>query len=689
MKTALIIGGGDTDPLFISRIHSRSTILICADHGADSVLEAGLVPDLIVGDMDSIDEVTLHHFHTLGVEVHQDGDEDLLDTEIAILKAIESGADRIIILGAWGDRIDQSLPAFGFLLPDRIPQSVPGQFSLSFSGQVFIVTDHSLISHIAAGGRQTVPTIPGTRVGLIPLPGAENVHTHGLRYELDGIDLSFSETMSVSNIATEECFDVSCNSGDIAVIQWFSDSHYLEHRVRELTGRQQELEDDREYYEVIRALYDHGGKGPTDPEGKAQRLRLTRAFLDALVPGHTDLSIIHIAGTSGKGSTALFLHSILTGAREHPTGLLISPHIHDPNERIIVDGNPIPHRNFVRIWRELIPGVRQLEQEYGVIFLYQELLLLIAIRHFIAEGVEWAVIETGLGGRFDQTRALEADITAITQIDLDHTHILGNTIGDIAYEKAGIIRQTVDLHTSETDPEALRVFGHICDQHGSNLIRCIPEPGSEHVPGRYSLRGQEFTIIQPGEHQIMNAALATSIAMDRVLDIPPDIIRPILLQTRLPGRIEIRGDLIIDTGHNPREIRTLSRTLRELLPVGTGRIVICGMAGRKDHASMLEAVGEMADTVILTKAGYRGEDPTGLRSICRSLPGFGRVGSVITEPYPIRAFRLGKLLQKKYTEASNRITGNEDRCVLIVTGSTFLVDEIFNPDPELRRINSS
>lgn len=678
MKTALIIGGGATDPLSLSRVHAPDNLVICADHGADVAWEAGLVPDLIVGDLDSVSQDTLHHFRSLGVEVIHDGSSDLLDTEIALMKAIEAGADRIILFGGWGNRIDQSLSTFGFLLPQRIPQSITLKTGIPYSGEVHIVTDRSLIGLVTSGS--SIPTMKGSRIGLIPLPRAIGVSTTGLKYELLDSDLMFSTTMSISNVSVGDAFEVTFSSGELAVIQWYNDMEDLERRISELTGKASLLTQDREYYRTIRTIYDHGGIIPTDPEGKEQRLKLTRIFLDTLVPKHTELHIAHIAGTSGKGSTALFLHHII--ARTHTTGLLISPHLHDPNERIQVSGTPIPHQNLVCIWNKLFPRIQELEKKHGVLFLFQEIFLLIALTYFLEQGVEWAVIETGLGGRFDQTSVLDANVTAITQVDLDHTHILGNTIEEIAQEKGGIIRPGIPLVTTETDAEALAVFDSICERQGSRMVQCAPEdvaPSAQDGMGiTFAADGTSYNISQPGYHQAVNASLAVTIARE-TLGMDPASIQEGLLAARLPGRIEVRGDLIIDTGHNPREMKVLSETVRKLAPEGVPRIVVCGISEAKDHRAMLKEIVGMADVIILTKAGYRGEDPRNLLRLLLEIPEFSRIKGVMVEDRPLTAYRLARSIRDEKGGSG----------LIIVTGSTFLVDEIFNPDPMLREINSS
>ena len=695
MKTALIIGGGEMDPLLLASIHDPADIVLCADRGAETAWEADITPDVIIGDMDSISSGTLNHFFRAGVRVVTDSSPDHLDTELAVIEAVKLGVGRIVILGSWGDRIDQSLASFSFLDPANIPISRREKDGITFQGDIIVVTPGSIIRSVPSGSSHSLKR--GTKIALLPLPQATGVTTRGLQFELKDVDLTFSGCWSVSNSVAGDPIEVQYREGNLALMTMFLRGADMVGELRRIMGRAGIPDTERDYHRVLREIYDHRGKAPPTGEEKEARLTLTRKLLDRVCPGLGSISIVHIAGTSGKGSVALYLQSILS--RRFPTGLVISPHLHDLNERIQVNGKPIPHSEVVRIWDELQGEVRRFEEETGEIVLFHEIILLIAFTYFRNRNIDWAIVETGLGGRYDQTRVLDPKVTVITQIDLDHTHILGTTVLEIAHEKAGIIRPGIPLYTAEQNDQVLELFRKRCQGSGSLFQHCLPVRWSPaDGMGMTFVHGETgYSIHQAGEHQAVNANLAVSIA-EEIPGVREEDLREGLDQTHLPGRIEVRGRLIIDTAHNALELRMLHRTLTACLPKGIGRVVVCGMADTKDHEAMLREVGKLADILILTRAGYRGEDPMRLLQMTRKLDEFNGVRGVLVEPDPLKAYRLGRRIAYGVVEGhgeggehmegeERRSNGTVDRC-LIVTGSTFLVDEIFNPDEELRRINS-
>jgi len=434
--------------------------------------------------------------------------------------------------------------------------------------------------------------------------------------------------------------------------------------------------EESDYLNAVYEIFNYGGRGPRTVEKKEKRLRFTHRALETLCPDFEKIRVAHIAGTSGKGSTALFLHSILF--REKRTGLVISPHILDFNERIQIDGRPVSHPEITRHWNGLRPGLMKFERESGETALFQDIVLLLAFRLFMEYEVEWAVVETGLGGRFDQTSALNPSLTIITKIGLDHTHILGRTIPEIALEKAGIIRTGVGVYTTEREGEAFEVIRRAAEERGAPLK--VVEPHKirflEGCTGmEFTLGNERYRIPVVGVHQAKNAALAASASNSLEGITLPDIKKG-LESARLPGRIEFRGRLIIDTGHNPLELRALFSTLEHCLSPGKW-VVVCGFADTKDHRGMLREVLKFADAVVLTKAEYRGAEPERLFEIARTIPGAEKK-EIFVERRAAEAVEKGRSISLM----------EEGRGFLVVTGSTFLIDEVFNPHPLLRALNS-
>ena len=444
-------------------------------------------------------------------------------------------------------------------------------------------------------------------------------------------------------------------------------------------GRGNPVENEKEYLSAVYEIYNHGGKGAGTLKEKKERLNFTRQALKTLCPGFEKIKIAHIAGSCGKGSTAIFLHSILS--RKKRTGLITSPHLFDFNERIQLNRTVIHHTQLAHLWRKLLPELLKFEREYGERALFQDIVLLLGFRFFLKHEVEWAVVEVGLGGRFDQSNALDTTLSIITRIGLDHTQILGNTLPEIAREKAGIIRPGVEVHTLKPDKEskeAFRVIQETAERLEAPLITVQPEKirfmrGCRGM--NFSLHGERFWIPVAGRHQTENAALSIS-AANSVSGIELKDIKKGLESSRLPGRIELRDRLIMDIGHNTTELRALFNTLRVCLPSGK-RVVVCGFADTKDHYGMLKEVMGFADAVVITQSEYRGADPMRLLEIA-STYARAEEKTVIVEKDPVIALRKGNSLLKT----------QKNEGFLVVTGSTFLIDEIFNPNLSLRALNS-
>ena len=223
--------------------------------------------------------------------------------------------------------------------------------------------------------------------------------------------------------------------------------------------------DQGDYLEVVDRIYDLPGHllgGPEvfvpTPEQRLERIRVTREFLDRAVPGWREVRTVHVAGTSGKGSTAWMLAAMLS--RRHRTGLVTSPHLFDIRERIRIDLEPISREDLVRVFSDRVeaPCRRLVEEDDAFALRFPEVILACAFAHFLDVGVTWAVVEVALGGRYDQTNVLEPQAAAITNVSLDHMHQLGESIEEIAHHKAGVIKNGVPIYTTEEDGTVLSII---------------------------------------------------------------------------------------------------------------------------------------------------------------------------------------------------------------------------------------
>lgn len=283
---------------------------------------------------------------------------------------------------------------------------------------------------------------------------------------------------------------------------------------------------------------------------------------------------IHIAGTNGKGSTAAFIESVLreTGFR---VGLYTSPHLLDFTERIRVNGKTIPWKTVVGYTNELRPVIETVHPTFF------EATSAIAFRYFAKEKVDIAVIETGLGGRLDATNVVNPLISVITPVSLDHTQYLGDTLEQIAREKAGIVKTGIPCVTNNEHPAVVQVLKEKCREVGApfyllDLNRSVQflETTPRGSTFNFTLDGigrlRKLSIPLPGTHQVSNAALAAaSLLLLPEISISPETIHTGFARTRWRGRLETVGKeplTILDVAHNPDGFRQVFHFLKRQMP---------------------------------------------------------------------------------------------------------------------------
>jgi dihydrofolate synthase / folylpolyglutamate synthase len=326
-----------------------------------------------------------------------------------------------------------------------------------------------------------------------------------------------------------------------------------------------------------------------DREYFGQRLGLERiqGLLDRLGNPQEKFRSIHIAGTNGKGSTAAMLAAILKEAG-HKTGLYTSPHLEDFCERVRVEQNQISPDEVLRHARH----IREIEDDPLSFF---ELATAIGFLHFAESGVDVAVVETGLGGRLDATNVLTPVLSVITSIGKDHTAQLGETVEEIAFEKAGIIKPGVPVVVGQVPPEALEV---IREQASVKKARFIPIV--------MDLIPPNIRIGLEGAHQRRNANLAVA-SVDVLnalgeLRLSRDAVWSGLEGVRWPGRLETLSDepwILLDGAHNPDAMRSVREFLEESLQ-GRRLHVLFGAMADKDVSGMLRELEPLAPQLVVT-----------------------------------------------------------------------------------------
>jgi len=341
-----------------------------------------------------------------------------------------------------------------------------------------------------------------------------------------------------------------------------------------------------------------------------------RFLLNASGNPHKRYSTVHIAGTNGKGSVLSFIGSALRAAGLS-VGLYTSPHLVRFNERIVVDGVKIPDEDLIRLIEQFRPIADRMangdDMELPTFF---EFSTAIAFAYFAERAVDYAVVETGLGGRLDSTNVIEPELAAITSLSIDHTDYLGSTLEAIAFEKAGIINGSGPVVTAVSQPAALGIIESRCIELNVQLYRCghefsyIATPGTfprQNVAVTTPLGSLDLSVQLAGRHQAENAAVAAMacklLQRDRIESLDDESIRTGFETARWPGRLEIARHeplTILDAAHNPDGARALQETLKSAFP-NRPIILVMGISRDKDAAEMARHLCPMARDVIVTR----------------------------------------------------------------------------------------
>lgn len=382
------------------------------------------------------------------------------------------------------------------------------------------------------------------------------------------------------------------------------------------------------FWNVLRRVPDVGTWKIT-PSQRRYRLDRMRRLLARVGNPQEAYTTIHVAGTKGKGSTAAFLAHGL-GATGRRTGLYTSPHVSDPAERMTLlpasDGMPIPmHAELVA---DCVAGIEAALAAMppatlpgGFPWTAFELVTAFALLYFKRVGCEFAVIETGIGGRYDATNVITPAASVITPIDLDHTDLLGDTIAAIAWEKSGIIKPTIPVFSAAQPPEAAAVLRRTSQERNAR-IRFLDEDlcafearshraGTDVALHLRGLESQRFRLRLLGQFQARNAALAYLTLRQTFPQFP---CRPILNgfeRAFLPGRLELVSEtppILLDGAHTPLAIRAILRACLPLFPAP--RILIFGAISGKAIAEMARLLSPHFQHIIISTPGaFKASDP--------------------------------------------------------------------------------
>ena len=424
------------------------------------------------------------------------------------------------------------------------------------------------------------------------------------------------------------------------------------------------------YSEALEWLYsfiDYGVKRSYRYSPEVFDLARVRELLASLGDPQERYPTIHIAGTKGKGSTAAMVSSGLRAA-EYTTGLYSSPHLIDFTERMQIDGKQIPESAFVGLVERLKPSVDAIPE----ISTY-ELATALAFMYFADRPVDCAVIEVGLGGRLDATNVIQPLVSVITSLSYDHTHLLGDSLSDIAVEKAGIIKSETPVVLAPQQLEADLVVRAIAEERNAPVVQINRD--WHYVATDRSFEGQTFQVWRAGEdstrvdlsipllghHQVQNGAVAY-VALQSVSSrgLPMELrqIQQGLAATEWPGRFQVLAHepaIVLDSAHNRESALKLRIALDDYFP-GRQITMVFGASSDKDVRGMFLELAPRVSRVILTRANHpRSEGPETLARLAR---GFGFEAEVVE---PVAA------AMQHATEHANV------EQVILATGSLFVI----------------
>lgn len=335
-------------------------------------------------------------------------------------------------------------------------------------------------------------------------------------------------------------------------------------------------------------------------------LARTEALLTKLGAPHRELTAVHVAGTNGKGSVVATAEALLRW-KGNKVGRYTSPHLIDFRERITVDGKPISEEAVLDFLERWIPEAEKI----GATFF--ELTTAMAFDWFVKQGVDIAVVETGLGGRLDSTNVLTPRVATVTSIGLDHTDLLGDSLEAIAREKGGIFKSGIPAVIGEQSPAIRSLLETYAREVGARPIHAVEEASAiENI--EVSSRGTTYTpldrfprdrITTPliGAHQARNTAIgvATVEQIGEQYVIPAGEISNALSSVFLPGRFQLFGRIIFDVAHNPAGARTIAETIRLLDPPGP-RTALVAVLADKDWRGIIRELAPAVDRFIFTNA---------------------------------------------------------------------------------------
>ncbi len=422
------------------------------------------------------------------------------------------------------------------------------------------------------------------------------------------------------------------------------------------------------YYNVVDQIY-HAEWAAA----KLARLELLAGSIAALWPHGHPTRLIHVAGTGGKGSTCRFLEMGLACAGK--SGSFLSPHLFDYRERFSVGGQFVSQGAVMAAWENRIRPycVRLSLHNPAHTHTFHEVSILLALALFEQYEVQWAALETGIGGRYDQTRALEVVACALTNVGSDHVQMLGEALWQRVLDKAGIARPGVPFFTSDDNSDNLAIVRQVCGHAGAPFAVVgethVASLGEE-LAARTAAPSSQSLI--HADYQKWNAALALEVIRHLQPALDPRCVIDAFANATLLGRFwKVDDGVYADIAHNAEKIEALSGEIRNQFGEA-GKILVVGISGQRVPGKVFAALASVAHTIIVTSASYKGQEPARVREEIQAVVGDTPVLLAIE---PRQALRTARSIQRP---------GD----IVILTGSTYMIEQALNPDPHLRYLSA-
>jgi dihydrofolate synthase/folylpolyglutamate synthase len=366
--------------------------------------------------------------------------------------------------------------------------------------------------------------------------------------------------------------------------------------------------------QVEAAIFTRRGEGHVHPSNERMR-----ALVDLLGEPQRNYRAIHLTGTNGKTSTARMVDELLRGFGLR-TGRYTSPHLSSVTERIVIDGAPVSDRTFVEGYRELAPYLELIDGQFDQPLSFFEIMTALAFSIFADAPVDVAVVEVGMGGEWDNTNVIDAEVAVVLPVDLDHLQYLGDTVEAIATEKAGIIKAGASaILAAQPEAAAAQLL-----RRAAEVQAQVAREGLEFgvLERRVAVGGQVLTlqglggvydqVFVPlhGAHQAQNAACALAAVEaffgaggeSGVIDL--DTVRSAFAAVRSPGRLEaVRSapTILLDSAHNPHGMRSSVAAIGESFDFRR-LVAVVAMLADKDAGGMLELLEPVADEIVVTQS---------------------------------------------------------------------------------------